>query len=56
AKRSEALMIGDSWDADIVGAYNSNIDQLWFNPEGLSPNGFTPTYCVKTLNEIRGIL
>lgn len=56
AKRSEALMIGDSWDADIVGAYNSNIDQLWFNPEGLSPNGFTPTYSVKTLDEIRGIL
>lgn len=56
AERSETLMIGDSWDADIVGAYNSDIHQLWFNPEGLQLNGFTPTYCVKTLDEIRGIL
>ena len=56
AERSETLMIGDSWDADIVGAYNSNIDQLWFNPEGHQPNGFAPTYCVKTLNEISEIL
>ena len=56
AAHSETIMIGDSWDADIVGAYNSNIDQLWFNPEGHSPNVFTPTYCVKTLYEIKGIL
>ena len=54
--REETLVIGDSWDADILGAYNSDIHQLWFNPEGLRPNGFTPTYCVKTLNEIKQIL
>ena len=56
ANRSHTLMIGDSWDADIVGAYNSNIDQLWFNPEEHHPNAFTPTYCVKTLSEIKAIL
>ena len=56
AAHSETIMIGDSWDDDIMGAYNSNIDQLWFNPEGHSPNVFTPTYCVKTLYEIKGIL
>ena len=53
---SETLMIGDSWDADIMGAYNSNIHQLWYNPEELQPVGFTPTYCVKTLEEIKEIL
>ena len=53
---SETLMIGDSWDADILGAYNSNIHQLWFNPEELQPVGFTPTYSVKTLKEIKEIL
>ena len=56
ADPTETLMIGDSWDADILGAYNSNIHQMWFNPESHSPNGFTPTYCVKTLSEIKDIL
>ncbi|MDD4729956.1 MAG: YjjG family noncanonical pyrimidine nucleotidase, partial [Dysgonamonadaceae bacterium] len=54
--RDETLVIGDSWDADILGAYNSGIHQLWFNPEELHPKGFIPTYCVKTLNEIKQIL
>jgi len=56
ATRSETIMIGDSWDADILGAYNSNIHQLWFNPEELKPSGFEPTYSVKSLWEIKGIL
>lgn len=56
AHQSEVLMIGDSWDADIVGAYNSNIDQLWLNPKEHKPNVFTPTYSVKTLVEIKEIL
>ncbi|NLZ95964.1 MAG: HAD-IA family hydrolase, partial [Bacteroidales bacterium] len=56
ASRSETIMIGDSWDADIVGAYNSNIDQLWLNPEEIQPEDFTPTYSVRALGEIKGIL
>ena len=56
AKPSETLMIGDSWDADIVGAYNSGIDQMWFNPQENRPIIFTPTYSVKTLDEIKDIL
>ena len=56
SRRNETLMIGDSWDADIVGAYHSKIDQLWFNPEGLSVNGFEPTYTVKSLLDIKNIL
>ena len=54
--REETLVIGDSWDADILGAYNSDIHQMWFNPEGLHPVGFVPTYCVKSLDEIKEIL
>lgn len=53
---AETLMIGDSWDADILGAYNSNIHQLWYNPEEFQPNGFKPTYSVKSLEEIKEIL
>lgn len=56
SRRSESLMIGDSWDADIVGAYNSKIAQLWLNPEELPAQGFTPTYTVKSLEEIKSIL
>lgn len=32
---SEVVMIGDSWDADIVGALNTKIPAIWFNPNGL---------------------
>ena len=49
-------MIGDSWEADITGAYNSKIDQLWLNPEGRPTKGFTPTYTVGSLKEIKNIL
>lgn len=56
SRRSESLMIGDSWEADIVGAYASELDQLWFNPEGLSSKGFEPTYTVRSLTEIKDIL
>ena len=56
AQSAETLMIGDSWDADILGAYNSNIPQMWFNPEAMEPVGFSPTYNVKTLDQIKDIL
>ncbi len=56
SRRIQTLMIGDSWDADIVGAYQSRIDQLWFNPTGEPPAGFQPTYTVRSLAQIREIL
>lgn len=56
ARRSESLMIGDSWDADIIGAYQSGIDQIWLNPEGVPAKEFTPTYTVRSLEEICRIL
>lgn len=56
SRRKESLMIGDSWEADIAGAYHAKIDQLWLNPEKLPNKGFTPTYTVKKLEEIKAIL
>lgn len=29
--RQEAVVIGDSWPSDIVGALNSGIDSIWYN-------------------------
>ena len=49
-------MIGDSWDADIIGAHNADIDQLWFNPYQCQTGDFTPTYIVHSLAEIKQIL
>ncbi len=56
SSRAESIMIGDSLEADIEGAYNSKIHQIWFNPNGEIHNGFKPTYTVKYLHEIKSIL
>jgi putative hydrolase of the HAD superfamily len=32
APKKSSLMIGDSWEADIIGARNFGIDQVYFNP------------------------
>lgn len=32
APKKSSLMIGDSWDADIMGAMNFGIDQVYYNP------------------------
>lgn len=56
SRRYESLMIGDSWDADIVGAYRSKIDQIWLNPRQDEPQEFIPTYTVRSLEEIKQIL
>lgn len=30
----EAVMVGDSWSSDVVGAYQAGIRPIWFNPAG----------------------
>ena len=56
SRRIESIMIGDSMEADIIGAQNARIDQIWLNPKGLPPTGNTPTFTVKSLQEIKDIL
>jgi putative hydrolase of the HAD superfamily len=56
SRRRESLMIGDSWEADVEGAHNSRIAQLWFNPHHLPARNFSPTYTVHSLSEIKNIL
>ncbi len=43
ARCEKTVMIGDSWEADIVGAYRSGIDQIWLNPTGEPPAGAVST-------------
>ncbi len=33
APKNSSLMIGDSWDIDIIGAMNFGIDQIYYNPQ-----------------------
>ena len=30
--RDSALMIGDNWNSDIIGAFNYGVDACWYNP------------------------
>jgi HAD superfamily hydrolase (TIGR01509 family) len=32
---SEAVMVGDSWTADVAGAHAAGVLPIWFNPRGL---------------------
>lgn len=50
------IMIGDNIQTDIKGAYDSNIDQIWFNPEDKPFDEFKPTYIINKLSEIKNIL
>ncbi|MDL2222573.1 YjjG family noncanonical pyrimidine nucleotidase [Bacteroidales bacterium OttesenSCG-928-M11] len=55
--KKEVIMLGDSWDADIVGAKNIGIDQIWYDLgiEKITPE-FTPTHRITSLKEIKNIL
>lgn len=56
SRRVEALMIGDSFEVDIVGAQNARIDQIWLNPTHEGIKGKPPTFTVHSLLEIKHIL
>lgn len=38
ASNEEVLMVGDSFDADVIGAVSSNIDVLFYNPAKIATN------------------
>ena len=56
SSREETIMLGDSWEADIVGAKNFNIDQIWYDLGLEQPSGFEPTYHIHSLLELKEIL
>lgn len=40
-RASEAVVVGDSWESDVVGARSAGIRAVWYNPRGLpKPDGF----------------
>lgn len=51
----ECLMIGDNWEADIMGARNFGMDTVYYNPEG-TPFEEAPTHDIRHLRELMEIL
>ncbi len=54
--KEDTIMIGDSWDADILGAKNTGIDQVWYDLAIEKKGDFDPTYHIRSLIELKEIL
>lgn len=52
----ESIMIGDSYQNDIIGAHNAGINQIFFNPNNQKCSDIKPTHTIKSLIEIKNIL
>ncbi len=52
---SESLMIGDNYEADILGAMNIQMDTVFYNPEK-QPIELKPTFEIERLSELKSIL
>jgi FMN phosphatase YigB (HAD superfamily) len=51
--RREALMIGDGWTTDILGAIQSGLDACWYNPgHRPRPAGCEVTREIASLREL----
>jgi putative hydrolase of the HAD superfamily len=55
ALKKESLMIGDDMEADVIGARNFGIDQVYYNPDRKTHNQKI-TYEIAALAELREIL
>jgi len=55
-KATEAIMIGDSYEADIRGAQNAGIDQIYYPLPGYDKPEQTSTYKITSLKEVMDIL
>ncbi|MBR1811330.1 MAG: YjjG family noncanonical pyrimidine nucleotidase [Clostridia bacterium] len=52
AEPARILMIGDSYEADIVGAHACGIKTCWYNPQGFPAGSVAPDLTVARLDEI----
>lgn len=52
----ESIMIGDSWEADITGAYGVGMHQVFYNVSERTTFPFRPTYCIDSLKDLMNLL
>lgn len=55
ARLSESIMIGDNYEADILGAINARMDSVFYNPDEVVATQ-KPTFDIKRLVELKEIL
>ncbi|WP_461096820.1 YjjG family noncanonical pyrimidine nucleotidase [Spirosoma luteolum] len=55
AEAADSLMIGDNYEADIMGGKGAGLDTLFYNPGGL-PTPVAPTYTISHWTELMAIL
>ncbi len=56
-RKDSSLVIGDRWEADIMGAHRFGVDSVWFNPQKKDrPEGPLPTFEIEHLSEIKKLL
>lgn len=53
---SQLLMVGDDYHADIEGARNAGIDQIYFAKSSWDEEGKSATYVIRCLCELKKIL
>ncbi len=51
---ADAVYIGDSWEADILGAQRAGMTAVWLNPTGRPAPG--PRRADRSLRELPGLL
>ena len=57
SRPDEAVMVGDSWSADIVGARGAGIRAIWFNREdGATPSDPADVPVIRTLEPAPDVL
>lgn len=54
--QKKAMIIGDSYSADIIGGAGANIDTCWLNPLKIAPQIVQPTYTIEKLSQLLPIL
>jgi putative hydrolase of the HAD superfamily len=55
AHKNECVMIGDDPEADIRGAFNAGIDQVYYNT-GNKPCAIEPTWEIRDISKLKEIL
>ncbi|MCM3723739.1 YjjG family noncanonical pyrimidine nucleotidase [Solibacillus isronensis] len=53
---NKAMIIGDSYSADIIGGANAGIDTCWLNPLNAVPSTIHPTYEIQKLAQLLPVI
>lgn len=56
ARLEQCIMIGDTFEADIIGAANAGMDSVHFLPYAIPPLGSPATFTIQKLEELKQIL